>query len=98
MNALDPTTSGTWVVDPTDGHVEASQFGGAPYLGGLNEPNADRDNWKEVGTIVGITPFKDAAGWGYAIIIQHFTPIEPGGALFSWYTFSRSGANKVLAG
>lgn len=100
MNALDPVSGGTWVVDPTDGHVEtigSSPAGTPPYCGALNEPTGDRYNWKEIAQyIAGITPWNDpgGTGWGYAIIIRHKTPIPPSGALFSWYTFRRNGADK----
>lgn len=100
MNALDPVSGGTWVVDPTDGHVEtigSSPAATPPYCGALNEPTGDRYNWKEIAQyIAGITPWNDpgGTGWGYAIIIRHKTPIPPSGALFSWYTFRRSGQDK----
>ena len=86
MNCLDPTSGGTWVVDPSDGHVETLY--GAPYCGGLNSP-PDADNWQQVGQITGITPWKDPTGaWGYSIIVRHNTAL-PNGAWFSGYTFPR---------
>lgn len=89
MNCQDPTTGGTWIVDPIDGHVETLY--GAPYLGALNNPKPDEDSWQQVGAIAGITPWKDPAGtWGYSIIVRHFTPIAGTGAWFSGYTFARA--------
>jgi len=92
MNALDPTSGGTWIVDPSDGHVEC--LFGAPYCGALNEPQTNRYNWQGVGQIAGITPFKDKNGqWGYAIIVHHNSAIQPGGEWFSPYGFARDGSN-----
>jgi hypothetical protein len=82
MNAYDATSGGTWVVDPTDGHVET--LFGAPYLGALNNP-PDAYNWKQVGEITGITPWTN----GYAIIVKHNQPFG-NGAYYSAYTFPRS--------
>ena len=87
MNCLDPTSGGTWIVDPSDGHVETLY--GAPYCGGLNNP-PDSDNWQQVGQITGITPWKDPTGaWGYSIIVRHNAPIPATGAWYSGYTFPR---------
>lgn len=86
MNCLDPTSLGTWIVDPSDGHVETLHE--APYLGGLNNP-PDNFNWQEVGWITGITPvFQFGLGWGYSIIIKHHTAL-PNGAWYSDYNFPR---------
>jgi hypothetical protein len=86
MNCKDPGSDGTWIVDPTDGHVEA--FYGAPYLGGLNAPPDDY-NWQQVGVISGIAPWFDNGEWGYSIIIRH-NEVLPDGAWYSGYTFSRT--------
>jgi hypothetical protein len=90
MEALDPISGGTWVVDPTDGHVETPSIAGvvAPYLGGLNNPHPDVDNWQQVGKITGITPAKINGEWGYAIIVRHNTALA-NGAFYSGYTFPR---------
>ena len=86
MNCQDPTSGGTWIVDPSDGHVETLY--GAPYCGGLNNP-PDSDNWQQVGSIIGITPWKDPTGaWGYSIIVRH-NVVQANGAWFSGYTFAR---------
>lgn len=96
MNCLDPESNGTWIIDPSDGHVE-TQFG-APYLGGMNEsknqPDADRDNWKQVGYIAGICPWKSnvTGEWGFGVIVHH-NDVLPGGAWYSTYTFERNGSN-----
>lgn len=87
MNTLDPTTDGTWIVDPTDGHVEAIH--GAPYLGGLI---GNRFGWQQVGTIAGIQAVKDPSGtWGYDIIVRAFQ-VEPAGNWFTVYHFPRDGS------
>jgi hypothetical protein len=92
MNCLDPESEGTWIVDPVDGHVEA--INGAPYLGGLNEPVANRFGWMQVGTIAGITPFQDSPGvWGYQIIVR-WHQAQANGSWFSTYDFPRSGKGK----
>ena len=59
VNALDPTSNGTWIVDPVDGHVEADH--GAPYLGGLI---GNRFGWQQVGTIAGISRPRTATASG----------------------------------
>jgi hypothetical protein len=86
MNCQDPTTGGTWIVDPSDGHVETLY--GAPYCGALNSP-PDANNWQQVGQITGITPWKDSTGaWGYSILVRH-NVVQPDGAWYSGYTFPR---------
>jgi hypothetical protein len=95
MNCIDPTTGGTWVVDPSDGHIEC--FFGAPYLGGLNSP-ANRYGWQQVGYIAGITSWTDPNGQeGYAVIVRHQV-VQANGAFYSTYTFERNGSNVAAMG
>ena len=92
MNCIDPTTGGTWIVDPADGHVEA--VNGATWLGGLNEPMVNRFGWQQVGTIAGITSDKAADGTvGYQIIVRGHQPF-PAGNWFTFYDFPRDGSGK----
>lgn len=92
MNCQDPTSGGTWIVDPTDGHVETAF--GAPYLGGMNEPTADRDGWKELGYIAGIGPWKDPQGqYGYAIWLR-LNKVQANGSWYSPTGFARDGSSK----
>jgi hypothetical protein len=85
METIDPVTHGTWIVDPTDGHVETLY--GAPYLGGLNNPHPDVDDWQAVGVITGITSVQIDGQFGYAIIVRHNEAVN--GAWYSGYTFPR---------
>jgi hypothetical protein len=95
MNCIDPSTGGTWVVDPSDGHIEC--FFGAPYLGGLNAP-ANRYGWQQVGYIAGITSWTDPNGQeGYAVIVRH-NVVQANGAFYSTYTFERNGSNVAAMG
>ena len=92
VNCIDPTTGGTWIVDPSDGHVEA--VNGAPWLGGLNDPMANRFGWQQVGTIAGITSHKEADGSvGYQIIVRGHAAF-PAGNWFTFYDFPRNGSGK----
>jgi hypothetical protein len=93
MDTRDPSSNGTWIIDPTDGHVEA--IDGAPYCGALNEPMPDRYGWKEQGYISGITSWLDpgGTGWGYKILVRRPTPL-PNGQYFTGYTFRRTGTDK----
>ena len=87
METVDPVTHGTWIVDPTDGHVETLY--GAPYLGGLNNPHPDVDDWQAVGKITGITSVQINGQYGYAIIVRHNVALADG-SWYSGYTFPRT--------
>jgi lysozyme len=89
MICTDPATGGSWALAP-DGGIDTSD--GAPILGSLA---GNRWNWQAVGTLDGVTSWKDPSGqWGYKIAVRLNSGTAPDGGVFDYYRFPRDATLK----
>jgi len=83
--------TGSWALN-TDGGVDTAD--GALFLGSLA---GNRWGWQSIGTLWGIVPWWDGAGWGYKIAIRLTAGLAPDGGNFDYYRFpSNASLNEKL--